>query len=644
MIARRLLPVLIACCLAPALPAGAGAADLHAHSDGAGEPRTGREALRLARDLREGDGVRTGYELSPALRTLAEKLPTLDGADRRRAERLLARPTSTQEANPGESTYDAPEAPPVCGQHFCVHYVTTTKAGPPAADQCRNPADDRPDLTDSNGNGVPDYVEVMLGQFEYVYDVENNQLGWRPPKPDFGRGATGPDADKTDVYIKNIGPEGIFGYAAPDARQPLTSRNQLAAYLVMDNDYCQREYRNYPAFLEPLQVTAAHEYNHVLQFNYDAQQDNWMFESTAVWMEDKVYDDINDYRNYLPRWARLTLLPLTQFNSRDAGDTDNVKVYGDAVFNRWIDERYGADAIRRAWDLSVQEKSFAPGAYDAALRERGTSFFNTFTEFAADTAEWRSGGGLFEEGETFPDVARALNGDTLVPQTVTGARSDYVEGGINHTSYALLNVDPRGERNVTVGATFRRGVAGAIAIVGRTGDEVGGAPVVRITRLPRGGRGRVTLPDANTYSRVTAVLINAHTAFSGYSSDLGDWLWLGDDEPITLAINDFTTPRAVKVVPKAGARRVSPKARVRITFDEGVAGVSPRSVRLVAPGGRTVAAALSQSRNGKIVILKPTRSLRAGRRYAVRLSADVTDGGGNRLPSSRRTWRFTTGR
>jgi hypothetical protein len=638
--ARRLLPVLIVTCAVLAAPAAAGATALHAHGGGPADPPSGKAALRLARDLRAGDGVETGRELSPALRSLAESLPRLRGADRRRAERMLARPTSPEEANPGEATYDVPEAAPLCGQHFCVHYVATTKAGPPAADQCRNPADDRPDLTDADGSGVPDYVETMLSTFEGIHGVENEQLGWREPKPDSGRGGN----DLTDVYIKNLGPDGIFGYAAPDARQAVTDRHRLAAYLVMDNDYCQAEFRNYERFLEPLQVTAAHEYNHVLQFNYDAQQDNWMFESTAVWMEDRVFDDVNDYRNYLPRWARLSLTPLTQFNSLNSADPDNVKVYGDAVFNRMIDERLGPDAIRRAWELSVAQRSFAPGAYDAALRERGTTFFDVFTRFAAETAEWRSASGFFEEGASFPDVMRALRGEALKPQSRTRQRSDYVVGGINHSSYALFNVDPAGERNLTVGATLRRGVPGAIALIGRSGDEVGGTAVVRLKRLPRGGRGRVTLPYATGYSRVTAVLINAHIGVGGYSSDIGDWLWLGDDEPVTLALNDFTTPRPIRLVPKAGAQGVSPRAPIKITFDEGVAGVSSGSVRLVAPSGRVVRAGLSQSNNGKVVVIRPAVPLDPGRRYAVKLSADVTDGGGNRLRSARRTWRFTTGR
>jgi hypothetical protein len=622
---RSSLALILSCAALAAAPAASQAADLHLRSNGAPDPQTGREALLLAKQLQDGKGVETGRELSPVLRTLAEKLPELSGADRRRAERVLARPTSTREANPGEDTYAVPEAPAVCGTHFCVHYVATTE--------------DAPSLADANANAIPDYVEVMLREFENVYQVENVQMGWRPPKADFGRGGN----DLTDVYIKNIGPQGIFGYAAPDARQPATgNKHQLAAYLVMDNDYTQEEYSNYSEFLQPLQVTAAHEYNHVLQFNYDSQQDNWMFESTATWMEDKVYDDINDYRSYLPEWAKLSLTPLTEFDAQ--GTSNNVKVYGDAVFNRWIDERLGQETIRRAWEVSVATKSFAPGAYDTALRERGSSFFDAFTTFATETAEWRASNGFFEEGDTFPDVSRALGGDPLIPQSASRRRGDFVGGGLNHTAYGLFDVDARGEDRVVLGGTFRRGVPGAIALVGRTGDDLGGPATVRITKLPHGGAGTVTLENATSYSRITAVIVNSDISYQGFSQQIGDWVWQGDDEPITLAVNDFTAPSPSRFTTRRVGRAVATDSSIQVRFNEAVAGVTTRSVRLFGPGDKTVRVKVVQSKNARIVKLTPRRPLARGKRYVVRLSADVTDPGGNAVSPSRRTWRFATAR
>ncbi len=169
----------------------------------------------------------------------------------------------------------------------------------------------------------------------------------------------------------------------------------------------------------PLQVTAAHEYNHVLQFGYDVLQDAWMFESTAVWMEDRVYDEINDYLSYLDAWSQLSPIPITQFNSADPQDPGNSKVYGSGVWNRWLDERYGPDVVRDAWESSLRTSppSFAPGAYDAALRTRGVGggFIEAFTRFVAETAEWRTAN--FHEGELFPDMRR-LTDEKGVPFSV----------------------------------------------------------------------------------------------------------------------------------------------------------------------------------------------------------------------------------
>jgi hypothetical protein len=606
--ARRLSSALILACAALAVPSAAQAAT----------PKTGKQALVMAKQLRSGKGVETGRELTPVLKVLAEKLPQLKGAERRNAERMLARPTQGQ-GNPGEATYSVPEAPPVCSAHYCVHYVTSTADAPP---------------------GGLSYVNTMLGEFENVYNVENGQLGWAPPVPDGTAGGDG----RTDVYIKNIGPDGLYGYAAPDPGQ---SGAHWAAFLVMDNDYAEKAFtdRYQNNFLLPLQVTAAHEYNHVLHFGYDQNQDSWMFEATATWMEDKVYDEINDYRGYLGEWAQRSTQPLTQFNSPESGDS-NSKVYGDAVFNRWIDERYGADTIRRAWEVSVDTGDFAPGAYEKALNEKGTSFDDVFNQFAADTAEWRSANTAFEEGQTFPDVARQLNGAALQPQNVTGKRSDFISGDLDHTAYALINVDPAGQNTLTVGGTLPPRVAGAIALVGRTGDETGGSSVVHVTRLPNGGAGKVTLDNATGFSRVTAAIVNSDvdipSGSGAFDRTRGDWNWLADGSGISLAVNDFTKPTVKKTTPKRNARRVSRTGNVSIVFSEAVAGATRFSVKLIGPNGRSVSSDVEIS--GRRLRINPGRRLAAGKRYTVRLSRAVTDGGGNALPASKRTFRFTTGR
>ncbi len=56
---------------------------------------------------------------------------------------------------------------------------------------------------------------------------------------------------------------------------------KCSSHLVNDNDYS--EFGESGGQLG-VRVTTAHEYNHVLQFNIDANQDAWMFETTATWM------------------------------------------------------------------------------------------------------------------------------------------------------------------------------------------------------------------------------------------------------------------------------------------------------------------------------------------------------------------------
>ena len=106
-------------------------------------------------------------------------------------------------------------------------------------------------------------------------------------------------------------------------------------------------------------MTFAHEYNHILQFGYDAFQDPWFAESTATWMEDQVYNGINDYLRYVRRWVKRYDTPLT---------TNSIKEYGSAVWNQWLARRYGPAIVRRAWARAIHTR---PGGFSVEVYERG---------------------------------------------------------------------------------------------------------------------------------------------------------------------------------------------------------------------------------------------------------------------------------
>ena len=461
-------------------------------------------ALRQAAELARGGGVSRGRELTPALATVYGRSAALAPADREAAGQLLARPTDDSPGQPG-GPYSAPSTE-AWTDHYCFHWVESGGDAPPGSD--------------GNLNTIPPYLQDVADVFETVYEREHGDLGWIEPISDGALGGCTEDAweGRTDVYLKDLGKLGLYGYAAPDAGQ---DTQHPYAFLVMDDDYAEYGYDD-P--MEPLEVTAAHEYNHVLQYAYDVLQDKWMFESTATWMEEKVFPDVDDYHQYVGPWAQLSTMPITRFDRQD-GD----KVYGSAVFNRWLDDEYDESIVRRAWELSINQDSFAPGAYDKAIREaHGPGFSYELANFAASTAEWKAAGAGVHEGATFPDVKRA--GVTLPTDGST------VSGKLDHTAYALFDVAKTTAPKLQLKGSLPAGTAGAIMLVGRAA----GGEVWKTTSgvVPTGGQATVTLDNPGRYERITAVVVNGSYDKSGWNGT--DWNWTRDQQPVSLAATAVT--------------------------------------------------------------------------------------------------------
>jgi hypothetical protein len=528
-----------------------------------------------------------GGDLSPLLRRLALSLPQLSGAERKRAQSLLARPTEGN-SDPQQNGWSVPEADqsPICTAHFCVHWVDSGSDAPP--------------LADSNHNHVPDWVETVSATTEHVYDVENGDLGWRPPRSDGTEG--GGPAGHTDIYLADIGGSGIYGYAAPD---PQPQRHSLFAYLVLDNDFSPSQFPGYSSPVDPLDVTVAHEYNHILQFGYDSDEDTWMLESTAVWMEGKVYDPVHDYLQYLPGWTSLTELPITSFNGDNPNDRNNVKVYGSSVWNKWLDARYGQDVVRNAWEDSVKASSFAPRAYDMAIRQHGGGGFSKeFSGFAAATSEWQAANSGFPEGSLYPDVFRA--GDLSVngaPGTIS----------LDHTTYAIVNVPVISAPRIRLAMIAPRGTSAALALVGRSGGSPGGTAVGIERFLGKGGRSVVTLANPGDLSRLNAVLVNADTKHSSFSQALGDYPFKRNNQVFYAHVStDFSAPKVKGGT--ASARSVT------LNFSEPVLGVSAHSLKIT--GVRAKVKFKPGSRKATIV---PRHALRSGHKYRVVLTSAISD-------------------
>ena len=303
-----------------------------------------------------------------------------------------------------EFTYDTPEG------HFKIHYV---RQGDSAV---YNPD------ADYNVNGHPDWVDTVGMVLEHVWHTEINALGYITPPNDAWYHDTldnGGDG-KYDVYLLEL--EGVLGFTQGEFFVSPNS-GSATSYIVLDNDYTEWAAHSQ---LEWLQVTSAHEFFHAIQMGYDGAEyeiegDNvkpyWM-EMSAVWMEEMVYDPVNDYLGYLssffnhPDWSLKT---FSLYRIGPYGIDSLFHAYGSCVWPMYLQERFDdTTIIREIWRECAQVAgdnaiSYSGGesATDKALKARGATFEEAFREFtlwnyfSGDRARTQV---YYSEGDLFPQV------------------------------------------------------------------------------------------------------------------------------------------------------------------------------------------------------------------------------------------------
>lgn len=314
--------------------------------------------------------------LTLLLRDLYLVQDDLSGADARVAARLLARPAATRsDCGPGKPGEKSP---------FCIHWVTSGKDAPPLTDT-------------SPANGIPDQVDRTRATFATVWQRIVAQGGYRAPLPD----RTGPD-DRFDVYLSDVGGDGLYGYCQGEqpAAGAATSSTTLAAFCELDDDYASSQFPDQTP-LTNLQVTAAHEFYHAVQYAYDAWEDVWLLEGTAAWVEDEVYDNVDDNRQYL-KDSPLSA-PSSPLDRTDAG----LSVYGSWIWWRYLAERYPGEAgtgmpvvLRRILERASGSSGGPVGVWSLQavkreLKTKGATLPSTFASFAAAN---RAPASFYEEG------------------------------------------------------------------------------------------------------------------------------------------------------------------------------------------------------------------------------------------------------
>jgi hypothetical protein len=282
---------------------------------------------------------------------------------------------------------------------FRIHYTTV--------------GTDAVSLEDLDGSGVPDYIEEVGRTMDHVYHIEIEEMDFPAPPEDFDI-----DGPEWDVYIMNIND---YGYTT---WEDLVSQNPdvWTTYITMDNDYEDTKTKG----LDGLHVTAAHEFFHMIQFGYNFRyEDIFLMEAASTWMENAVYDSVNDYLNYLPYYFRDTNIPFNHSGS--------YREYGLSIWFHFLEKRFGGyEIVKEVWEQLVSYP--AMGALDQALQIRGSSLaaeltlfygWNYMTGSRSDPVQF------YPEGDTYPEIdldgSYPFSSDTTMTVEVNPTASRYYQ-------------------------------------------------------------------------------------------------------------------------------------------------------------------------------------------------------------------------
>lgn len=267
-------------------------------------------------------------------------------------------------------------------------------------------------LDDISGNGIPDYVDSAAVYFDHVWEIEINEMGFAAP-PDMD----GQPKKPYPIYFTKFGFYGQTSFNTNDDIASIDGYN-YPSYIEIHSDFFSSSF--FTSGYEAMQVTAAHEFNHAVQLGYNFRSsDIYFMEMTSTWLEDFVYEDVNDYLQYLPRY--LQNLYYKSFTSYD-GNSE----YAASLYLHMLEHEIGWQAVPDIWQRTRNDEALA--VLDQYLKSEGSSFAKSHIDYATwlyFTGSRAVPGSFFPEGEVYP-LLQPLSEMSRIEEDLSGLHMRHV--------------------------------------------------------------------------------------------------------------------------------------------------------------------------------------------------------------------------
>ncbi|GFO65999.1 hypothetical protein M1B72_13920 [Geomonas paludis] len=226
------------------------------------------------------------------------------------------------------------------GGHFRIHYSTTVAGAPDLAA-----------INTYTGLNLVSYAAwaSMVGDiFETVYNYYLQHGYHMPP------------ASPYDVYMHTPTSSNRLVYGLTSDLNPVPSASYphaFSSFIEVNKDFTASVFQ--PTIYTPVQnmeVTAAHEFHHAIQFGYNGYFDYWYAEMTSTWYEDEIFDDVNQAYEYLESYLlydpqSVEPPPVDPHSVSLTAPRDGATEYARWIFNRSLAEEHNTiDVVRSIWE------------------------------------------------------------------------------------------------------------------------------------------------------------------------------------------------------------------------------------------------------------------------------------------------------